>query len=164
MRGESSTKRFKLKMGVQASVWGLGTGLFSAAMAVAALASCGPGPTDGGSLSSYDGRLTINWTLNGVPLSPTTCQSERITSMNVLVASTYDRSENVEFLNVTCGLDRYSMAMVPRGPVRVYVDAVRASSGKSDCVRYSGQVTGTAGSQFASQPTSVALRFVGSCP
>lgn len=156
MRGESSMKRSKLKVGVWASV----------ALAAAALfgASCDPMPMDGGaSLQSYDGKITINWTLNGVTLTPQSCQTERITSMNVLVASTYDRSENVEFLSVTCGLDRYSMDMVPRGPVRVYVDAVHEVSGKSDCVRYSGQVLGTGGSQYASTPTSVQLRLVGAC-
>lgn len=163
MRGESSTKLPKLKMGVWASLAARWVGFFSAALAASTLAGCDPLPMPDGNLGSYDGRMTINWTLNGVVLNATTCQSERITSMNVLVVSTRDPNENVEFLSVDCGLDRYSMAMVPRGPVRVFVDAVR-DGGMKDCVRYSGQVSGTAGSQFASQPTSVALRLVGNCP
>jgi hypothetical protein len=109
-----------------------------------------------------NGRAVVSWTLNGAPLDAAACKTERITSMNVLVLSKLDTRLGTEFTNVACALDRYSMAMLPEGPVRIFVDAVNETKSGS-CVRYSGRVDTTTTSQFSSTPIPVALQLVGAC-
>lgn len=161
MRGDANTKRCSAR-----------TGLFSGLLLCAALglgvASCDPfGPKKGDEMqdvSVYKGHAAVSWTLNGAPLTAESCKTERVTSMNVFVASKSDRDQNVEFVNATCGLDRFSMATIPSGSVRVFVDAVHEVEGKDPCVRYSGQVDVSAGSSFPSQAAPVVLKLVANCP
>ena len=154
MRGDSNTKRMLAR-----------TGLFGAILLVSTVMSCGDGPDlQNGQVPNYPGHAVISWTLNGAPLTADSCKSERITSMNVFVVNKQDRSENVEFENVTCGLDRYSMAMVPEGSLRVFVDAVRDADGSPQCVRYSGQADTVGGSSFSTQATTLILQPVNKCP
>lgn len=110
-----------------------------------------------------DGRIAISWTLNGTVMTPERCKSERIDSMNVLLLSEIDQGSHAEFINVTCGLDKYPLTMVPTGPLRVFVDAVRGSS-PNTCVRYTGRISLTATTQFPSTPTQVPLKLAGTCP
>lgn len=164
MRGESSTKRFLARTGL----WRGLLVLAAAGSVTMTLTSCDPfglkDKDEEAQLANFKGHAAVVWTLNGTPLTVDSCKSERISSMNVFVASKQDRDENVEFLNVTCELDKYSMAMIPSGSVRVFVDAVKEASGKEACVRYSGQVDLSAGNSFPNQPTTVPLKFVANCP
>ena len=167
MRGDANTKRCSARTGLYR---GLGKGLgavLSLGLAFT-LASCDPfgfkKEEEEALAASYKGHAAVSWTLNGAPLTAQSCTTERITSMNVFVASRQDREQNVEFTNTTCGLDRFSMAMIPSGAVRVFVDAVREVSGQDPCVRYSGQVDLSAGSSFPSQATPVVLKLVANCP
>jgi hypothetical protein len=161
MRGDASTKSRTAR-----------TALFRGLVVMATVgltSSCDPGPfgglnEDAARLASYKGHAAIAWSLNGAPLTTNICTTERITSMNVFVASKTSREDVVEFLNVSCELDKYSMAMIPSGSLRVFVDAMRESGGKEPCVRYSGQIDLTAGSSFPNQPTPVPLKFVANCP
>lgn len=168
MRGDASTKRFPARLD---RLGGLLRGLLvmsAAGLATVTMTSCDPfGLKDddqAAQLANLKGHAAVVWTLNGTPLTVESCKAERITSMNVFVASKQNRDEAVEFLNVTCELDRYSMAMIPSGPVRVFVDAIKESSSKDPCVRYSAQVDVTAGSSFPSQATPMPLKFVANCP
>jgi hypothetical protein len=171
MRGESSTKRLNLAQHRRKADLALARArarpgwrtLAALALITTGLAACDP-PQQDIDLDSLTGRLAISWTLGSVPLNPTSCQTERITSMNVFVLSKLDQRQNFEFREVACGLDRYSMAMVPSGPVRIFVDAVRKRTDESECVRYSGQADAVSGTQYPAQPTPVALRLVGNCP
>lgn len=168
MRGDASTKRFPARFDRLGGLWRNLMVLAVAGSATVTMTSCDPfGLKDqdqAAQLANLKGHAAIVWTLNGTPLTVDSCKAERITSMNVFVASKQNRDENVEFLNVTCELDRYSMAMIPTGPVRIFVDAVKEASGKEQCVRYSAQVDVTSGSSFPSQPTPVPLKFVANCP
>ena len=114
--------------------------------------------------ASYNGRLAITWTVNGTALTADRCQTEHLDSMTVQIVSDRDRQSAVEFLNVVCDLSRYSLTMVPSGPVSVYVDAVHVLRNQSECVRYSGIAHGTATDQFPQTPLAIDLKTVGSCP
>src|SRR5690349_6036298 len=108
MRGDANTKRFKT-LGL------VGLALALAPALTVPLSGCGLDDDQSQHVVQQDGRLAVSWTLNGAPLDAATCQAQRITSMHVLVASRQNPNNNVEFLNVTCQLDRYSMAMLPYG-------------------------------------------------
>lgn len=155
MRGHSITKA------VSVTLLTLGT--------CAALSGCEPvyygdGVLRGGGAFRGDGRATISWTLNGTPFTEERCKTERIDAMNVFFL-TEDESANVEFTSVACGLDKYPVAMIPTGRLRVFVDAVKKpTTGTRECVRYTGKATLTASSQYPSAPTGVPLTLVGSCP
>lgn len=151
MRGDAITKGAAVWLGV--------LGLASQLM------GCEP-PNDGRSGSGWvgEGRLALSWTLNGIPLTQDSCQKERISSMNLLILSDYDTSQNIEFINVTCGLDRFSVAMAPTGPVRILVDAMSDLGGGRTCRRYSGQATAYATTQFPTMAVPIPLRAVSGCP
>jgi hypothetical protein len=151
MRGDAITKGAAVWLGVLALA--------------GSLMGCEP-PNYGGSGSGWvgDGRLAVSWTLNGVPLTSESCQKERISSMNLLILSDYDGTQNIEFLNVTCGLDRFSAAMTPTGPVRILIDAMSDLGSGRMCRRYSGQATTYATTQFPAMPVPVPLRAVSGCP
>ena len=162
MRGDANSKRCSARTG-------LFSGLVLCVTLSSGLASCDPfglrkDEEDAQGNPAYKGHTAVSWTLNGAPLTADTCKAERITSMNVFVASRIDRDQNVEFVNTTCGLDRFSMAMIPSGAVRVFVDAVREVEGKEPCVRYSGQIDLTAGSSYPSQAAPLVLKLVANCP
>jgi hypothetical protein len=145
----------------------------AAALALAAalpLGGCEPGPgyelvpAGASGPSDTSGRLAIAWTLKGQPLTAALCQSEHIDSMDVFITSEGNSQDQAEFQNVVCGLDRYSMAMIPSGQVGIEVDAVHHLNGQTDCARYAGIAYAKASSQFAPTPTPVALLPVVSCP
>jgi hypothetical protein len=143
----------------------LGGRLGLALVGLLGLGGCDGGSGDPASSSSadYRGRTAIRWTLNGAPLTAQSCQSLQLTSMQVAVASLTDSSQLAEFVSVSCGLDRYSIEMVPSGPVRIFVDGMnRGSSGS--CIRYSGQIDTAIGTQFPTTPVDVALHAVANCP
>ncbi len=151
MRGDAITK--------SAAVW---VGVFGLWVV---LSGCQPPDYEAGaSTAAGDGRLALSWTLNGVTLTPDSCQKERISSINLLVLSDYDPNQNIEFVNVTCGLNRFSMTMAPSGPVRVFVDAVSDLGSGKTCRRYSGQASTYATAQFPAMPVPVPLRAVTGCP
>jgi len=139
------------------------------ALAVSAVAACEPA-FDGRDAVARTGRTAVSWTLNGAPLTASSCQTERITSMRVNIAVPVQRGAYVElipyteFLNVTCGLDLYSIAMIPSGPLHVSVEALHEVDGRTSCVRYFAEASINAGSQFPSQPVKMPLRFVADCP
>jgi hypothetical protein len=132
------------------------------------LAACGgPGYGDyvyGPQGGDYSGKLALAWTLNGTAMTAERCQTERIDSMAVEIISERDAQSRVEFVNVVCGLSRYSVAMVPSGPVSVYINAIHVQKNQSECVRYAAIAHTTAGSQYPQTPTPVNLLAVGSCP
>lgn len=151
MRGDAITK--------SAAVWVGVLGL------VSVLSGCEPPNYDqGGSTPAGDGRLALSWTLNGITMTPASCQTARISSMNLLVLSEYDPNQNIEFVSVTCGLDRFSVAMAPTGSVRVFVDAISDLGNGKTCRRYSGQAATFATTQFPAMPLPVPLRAVTGCP
>lgn len=151
MRGDAITKG--------AGVWLRVLGL------AGSLLGCGM-PNDGGGGSSWvgDGRVAMSWTLNGVTLTPDSCKAARISSLNVLIFSEVDGAQNIEFLNVTCGLDRFSATMAPTGAVRILIDAMSDLGGGRTCRRYAGQASTYATTQFPMTPVSVPLRAVSGCP
>lgn len=134
------------------------------------LAACGTGYGDYTYVGpqqdgvGYSGRLAVSWMLNGTPLTTERCQAERIDWMAVQIVSERDGQSSVEFLNVDCALSRYSLTMVPSGPVRVYINAVRVQKNKTECVRYAAIAHTTAGSSFPQNPTTINLLAVNSCP
>lgn len=143
----------------------------SAAVWVGVLGLCGllsgcqpPNYDQGGSQAAGDGRLALSWTLNGITMTPDSCLTARISSINLLVLSDYDPNQNIEFVNVTCGLDRFSVAMSPTGPVRVFIDAISDLGSGKTCRRYSGQASTFATTQFPAMPLPVPLRAVTGCP
>lgn len=154
MRGHSITKA------VSVTLLALG--------ACASLSACEPvyygdGFQPGGDSFRGDGRTTISWTLNGTPFTEERCKTERIDAMNVFFLSD-DGSASVEFTSVACGLDRYPVAMIPSGRLRVFVDAIkRPTTGTRECVRYTGRGSLTAGSQYPTTPTAIPLTLVSSC-
>lgn len=150
MRGDAITKG--------AAVWLSVLGLSGP------LVGCEPPGYGGGTGWVGEGRVALSWTLNGVPLSQESCLKERISSMNLLIVSDYDGNQNIEFLNVTCGLDRFSAAMAPTGPVRILVDGIFDLGGGRTCRRYSGQATAYATTQYPATPVPVPLRAVSGCP
>lgn len=151
MRGDAITKGAAVWVGV----FGL-LGLF---------AGCQPPEYEShGPTVPTVGRLALSWTLNGVTLTPESCQKERISSMNVLVVSDYDPNQNIEFINVTCGLDRFSVTMAPIGTVRLLIDGVWDLGNGKTCRRYSGQASTYAMKQFPTAPLSVPLVAVTGCP
>jgi hypothetical protein len=77
-----------------------------------------------------------------------------------------DPSQNVEFINVTCALDRFSSIMTPVGKVRIYVDGMldQTATGGVRCRRYAGDASTTATTQFPSTALPIPLRAVGGCP
>ncbi len=156
-RGGSDRPRFQ--GAAKTAVWTLATA------AALALGGCeGPyygDPGYGGYGALPPGKTALSWTLGGMTFTPERCQSERIDYMNVTLRSTTD-GEQVGFVNVTCGLDRYSVAMAPSGPVRLYVDAVRLV-GSRECVRYSGIASGNVGKEYPQTPTSVPLQTISNC-
>src|SRR5262245_56922319 len=100
MRGESITKRPRAL-----------ASLLSGLLLATAFSGCGfpfKDKDEEAQLQSYTGHAAVRWTLNSALLTAETCKTERITSMNVFVASRTDRDQNVEFINTTCGLDRFS--------------------------------------------------------
>ena len=105
-----------------------------------------------------------SWTLNGVTLTPDSCQKERISSINLLVLSDYDPNQNIEFVNVTCRpeslLDNHG---AERSGARLCRCGIRSGSGKT-CRRYSGQASTYATTQFPAMPVPVPLRAVTGCP
>jgi hypothetical protein len=110
------------------------------------------------------GRLAIAWTLQGMPLTSATCKAQQIDSMEVYVTSDLDGQNQVQFENVVCGLDRYSMEMIASGPVSLQVNAVHLLNSQTECTRYAGLAHAKATTQFAQTPTPVALLPVVSCP
>lgn len=150
MRGDAITK--------SGAVWVGGLGLLGL------LAGCQPPNYDQGSAAVGDGRVALSWTLNGITLTPDSCLKERISSINLLVISDYDPNLSIEFVNVTCGLDRFSVTMAPTGPVRIFVDAVSDLGGGKTCRRFSGQASTYATGQFPATPVPVPLRAVTGCP
>lgn len=155
MRGHSITKA------VSVTLLALGT--------CASLSACEPGYYGYGNDVVLgpgvrsDGRATISWTLNGTPFTEERCKTERIDAMNVFFLSD-DGSANVEFTSVACGLDKYPVAMIPSGRLRVFVDAIKKpTTGTKECVRYTGKTMLTASSQYPSTPTAVPLTLVNSC-
>lgn len=114
--------------------------------------------------SDNSGRLAISWLLKGTALTPDRCQSERIDSMKVAVASETDALNQVEFINVVCGLSRYSMEHVPTGPVTVYVDAVHAVTSQRECARYAAIAHTSATTQFPTDPFQINLLATSNCP
>ena len=147
-----------------ASLLALGLG------AALGLAACGNGyyvdygPVGPGATIEGTGRLAVSWMLDGAALTPTRCQSERIDSMSVQVASERDSLVSVEFVNVVCALSRYSMEHVPSGPVKVYLNAVHNLSSQRECVRYAAIAHTTATDQFAQNPFVINLLPVTDCP
>jgi len=110
-----------------------------------------------------NGKAAVSWTLNMSALTESTCTAQRISWMRVTIISRSDPRLGAEFLNVACGLDRYSVAMTPEGPVRIVVDAVH-QSGRTGCIRYSGSVDTQATAQFPTTPAQVQLKPVSECP
>ena len=110
----------------------------------------------------YSGRTAISWTIHGAPLTTASCKSEHIDSMTVQFISEKDRLSGAEFLEVACDLSRYSVAMVPLGPISIYVNAVRTQR-QTDCVRYTGSGRGTATDQFPTTPVAIDLKTVATC-
>jgi hypothetical protein len=108
--------------------------------------------------------LAISWTLNGMPLTALACQTNHIDSMEVQILSDSDSTAYTEFENVVCALDRYSVAMIPSGPVTLYVNALRQLSSRSQCVVYAGTGQATAGSQFPQTPLLIPLSAGLNCP
>ncbi len=165
MRRDSNTKRNRALIRAR----GLAAGFL--ALATVTSIACGSGPNDqlplqgGGQDPSMEGRVAVVWTLNGQPLTAAACQADGIVSMSVLVVSDLDQEQGEEFDSVTCGLDRYSMEMVPEGPVTVYVEGVNQAEAAygSTCARYSGQAQTTAGTAFPSQPTPIPLSLAKHC-
>lgn len=117
------------------------------------------------SVPAGNGRVAVSWSLggDGVPLTAERCQSERIDYMNVFVVSGRDEANYVEFTNVACALDRYSVAMTPTGNVRLFVDAIRKQADGRECARYSARGSAVATSQFPDKPTPLALTLAGDC-
>lgn len=151
MRGDAITKG--------ASVW---LGVLSLA---APLLGCEPlSYADGEPGWVGEGRVALSWTLNGVNLSVESCQKERISSMNLLIVSDYDGAQNIEFLNVTCGLDRFSAAGAPTGPVRILIDAISDLGNGRTCRRFTGQASTYATTQFPMTAVPIPLRPVSGCP
>ena len=157
MRGDANTKRRQAPARLRGRAYG---GLPFLALFVFA---CGPLDSHQEGGENLPGRVAVSWTLEGATLTASTCESARIDSMNVYVASRADPNQVVDFRKVACALDRYSMAMVPLGPVRVFVDAVR-NTPNVECVRYAGQADTTSTSQFPSQPQPVVLSFAANDP
>ena len=150
MRGDAITKG----VGVWLGVLGLLTQLLG----------CGMPSDDPGSNWVGEGRVAMSWTLNGLTLSAESCKSARISSLNVLIFSEVDGAQNIEFLNVTCGLDRFSATMTPTGSVRILIDAMSDLGGGRTCRRYSGQASTYATTQFPATPVAVPLRAASGCP
>ena len=164
MRGESSTSIQRSRHSRRTLLSLLGAACLLLSGTTSGCDPYGPGYYSGpGGFVSGDGRLALAWTLNSVPLTEASCKTEGIDYMNVFVLSTIDGNSHVEFSNVACALDRYSLAMVPTGDVRIYVDAVRLSQGR-ECVRYSGRATASATTAFPQTATPVVLRQTASCP
>ena len=171
MRGESSTSIQRSRHSRRTLLSLLLSPLGAACLLLSGTTSgCDPygpgyysGPNGPGGFVSGDGRLALAWTLNSVPLTEASCKTEGIDYMNVFVLSTIDGNSHAEFSNVACALDRYSLAMVPTGDVRIYVDAVRLTQGR-ECVRYSGRATASATTAFPQTATPVVLRQTASCP
>lgn len=171
MRGESSTSIQRSRHSRRTLLSLLLSPLGAACLLLSGTTSgCDPygpgyygGPNGPGGFVSGEGRLALAWTLNNVPLTEATCKTEGIDYMNVFVLSTIDGNSHAEFSNVACALDRYSLAMVPTGDVRIYVDAVRLTQGR-ECVRYSGRATASATTAFPQTATPVVLRQTASCP
>lgn len=137
------------------------------AFALLLLAACDSGyyygrPYDP-NVPAGNGRVAVSWTFDGVPLTAERCQSERIDYMNVFVVSARDEANYVEFTNVACSLDRYSVAMTPTGNVRFFVDAIRKLSDGRECARYSARGGAVATTQFPETPTPLALTLAGDC-
>lgn len=150
MRGDATTKRVKVCLAaIGLTGW---------------LAACDSGyGGDVVHVQPGDGRLTISWTLDGVPLTSAACQQARVTSMNVLIASDLYPEQDLQFLNVTCALDRFSSIMTPVGSVRVFVDGMQDMTNGTQCRRYAGQASTTATRQFPNTPLAIPLRAVGDC-
>ncbi len=122
-----------------------------------------PGPA-AGLPTDLSGRLAIAWTLNGMPLTSAICQAENIDAMEVIVTAAQDSQSQVEFENVVCGLDRYSMAMIPSGSVSLQVNALHNLNSQIACTRYAGIAYATATTDFPKAATPVTLLSVVSCP
>lgn len=160
-----------------AARWRAAAGLFALGslrrwglVAAVGLSACGGGyygdyvPAGFGGTVDGTGRLAVSWMLNGAALTPDRCQSERIDSMTVQVVSERYSQSSVEFINVVCGLSRYSMEHVPSGPVSVYVSAIRTLSSQRQCVRYAAIGHTTAADQFQQSPFPINLLTVTDCP
>jgi hypothetical protein len=111
-----------------------------------------------------EGKLVIQWTYNGAVLTPEICQSLRIDSMSTLFLHRTDPSQGAEYINVTCGLDRFSAQHLPEGPVRIIVDAVRATGTQGTCRPYSGSAQAVTTTSYNQTPITILLKQTTDCP
>lgn len=131
-----------------------------------ALAGCGePSDVSGQREVHLDGRLAISWTLNGNTLNQQSCRDAGIGYLDIGVTSQVNQSLVTGAWGAVCGLDRFSIANVPNGPVSIAVFA-RPGTYRKDfspaCI-YLGRVDAVAGTEFPNVPISVVLLDDGEC-